>query len=114
MTPGWTPPLTPLTAMRDNLMPIDALGERIAELTAWIDAATDELLDGCLREIHEGCGWSMGGSSSALYCSNRRTGITGPVRAQKVRWRGRCWGCPDQRRDGAADLHAKAPADHAR
>ena len=38
------PPRTPLTATRDNPMPIDALGERIAELAARIHAATYELL----------------------------------------------------------------------
>ena len=37
-------PLTPLTATRDNPMPVDALGEAIAELAARIHAATYELL----------------------------------------------------------------------
>ena len=52
-----TPPLTPLTATRDNPMPIDALGERIAELAARIHAATYELLV-MLREYDEGKGWT--------------------------------------------------------
>ena len=52
-----TPPLTPLTASRDNPMPIDALGERIAELAARIHAATYELLT-MLREYDEGRGWT--------------------------------------------------------
>ena len=38
-------------------MPIDALGERIAELAARIHAATHELLV-MLREYDEGGGWT--------------------------------------------------------
>ena len=37
-------PLTPLTATRDNPMPIDALGEAIAEMAVRLHAATYELL----------------------------------------------------------------------
>ena len=58
MTTLTTPPLTPLTATRDNPMPIDALGERIAELAARIHAATYELLV-MLREFDEGRGWTV-------------------------------------------------------
>ena len=53
------PPLTPLTATRDNPMPIDALGEAIAELAARIHAATYELLV-MLRDFDAQAGWNNG------------------------------------------------------
>ena len=78
-----TPPLTPLTATRDNPMPIDALGERIAELAARIHAATYELLV-MLREYDEGRGWNNGFLSCAHWL-NWRTGIDLGAAREKVR-----------------------------
>src|SRR5687768_5047977 len=90
MTPTLTPPpippappLTPLTATRDNPMPIDALGERIAELAARIHAATYELLV-MLREYDEGRGWNNGFLSCAHWL-NWRTGIDLGAAREKVR-----------------------------
>ena len=83
MTPLTTPPLTPLTATRDNPMPIDALGERIAELAARIHAATYELLV-MLREFDEGTGWNNGFLSCAHWL-NWRTGIDLGAAREKVR-----------------------------
>ena len=77
------PPLTPLTATRDNPMPIDALGERIAELAARIHAATYELLV-MLREYDEGRGWNNGFLSCAHWL-NWRTGIDLGAAREKVR-----------------------------
>ncbi len=77
------PPLTPLTATRDNPMPIDALGERIAELAARIHAATYELLV-MLREYDEGRGWNNGYLSCAHWL-NWRTGIDLGAAREKVR-----------------------------
>ena len=78
-----TPPLTPLTASRDNPMPIDALGERIAELAARIHAATYEFLT-MLREYDEGTGWNNGFLSCAHWL-NWRTGIDLGAAREKVR-----------------------------
>jgi hypothetical protein len=78
-----TPPLTPLTATRDNPMPIDALGERIAELAARIHAATYELLV-MLREYDEGRGWNNGFLSCAHWL-DWRTGIALGAAREKVR-----------------------------
>jgi hypothetical protein len=83
MTPTLTPPLTPLTATRDNPMPIDALGERIAELAARIHAATYELLV-MLREYDEGRGWNNGFLSCAHWL-NWRIGIDLGAAREKVR-----------------------------
>jgi hypothetical protein len=83
MTTVTTPPLTPLTASRDNPMPIDALGERIAELAARIHAATYELLV-MLREYDEGRGWNNGFLSCAHWL-NWRTGIDLGAAREKVR-----------------------------
>src|SRR5687767_7291168 len=77
------PPLTPLTATRDNPMPIDALGERIAELAARIHAATYELLV-MLLEYDEGRGWNNGFLSCAHWL-NWRTGIDLGAAREKVR-----------------------------
>ena len=78
-----TSTLTPLTATRDNPMPIDALGERIAELAARIHAATYELLV-MLREYDEGRGWNNGFLSCAHWL-NWRTGIDLGAAREKVR-----------------------------
>jgi hypothetical protein len=78
-----SPPLTPLTATRDNPMPIDALGERIAELGARIHAATYELLV-MLREFDAGVGWDNGFLSCAHWL-NWRTGIDLGAAREKVR-----------------------------
>ena len=78
-----TPPLTPLTASRDNPTPIDALGERIAELAARIHAATYEFLT-MLREYDEGKGWNNGFLSCAHWL-NWRTGIDLGAAREKVR-----------------------------
>src|SRR5688572_17788152 len=77
------PPPTPLTATRDNPMPIDALGERIAELAARIHAATYELLV-MLLEYDEGRGWNNGFLSCAHWL-NWRTGIDLGAAREKVR-----------------------------
>ena len=77
------PPLTPLTASRYNPMPIDALGERIAELAARIHAATYEFLV-MLREYDEGRGWNNGFLSCAHWL-NWRTGIDLGAAREKVR-----------------------------
>jgi hypothetical protein len=82
MTPA--SPLTPLTASRDNPMPIDALGERIAELAARIHAATYELLV-MLREYDEGKGWNNGFLSCAHWL-NWRTGVDLARRARSCAW----------------------------
>ena len=50
-------PTTPLDATRDNPMPIDALGEAIAELAGRIHAATYELLV-MLRDFDAEAGWN--------------------------------------------------------
>ena len=81
--PRPVPPLTPLTATRDNPMPIDALGERIAELAARIHAATYELLI-MLLEFDEGRGWNNGFLSCAHWL-NWRTGIDLGAAREKVR-----------------------------
>jgi hypothetical protein len=81
--PPQTPPLTPLTATRDNPMPIDALGERIADLAARIHAATYELLV-MLRKYDEGKGWNNGFLSCAHWLS-WRTGIDLGAAREKVR-----------------------------
>src|SRR5687767_3995419 len=81
-----SPPLTqlaPLTATRDNPMPIDALGERIAELAARIHAATYELLV-MLLEYDQGRGWNNGFLSCAHWL-NWRTGIDLGAAREKVR-----------------------------
>jgi hypothetical protein len=83
MTTATTPPLTPLTASRDNPMPIDALGERIAELAARIHAATYELLV-MLLEFDAGVGWGNGFLSCAHWL-NWRTGIDLGAAREKVR-----------------------------
>ena len=83
MTTLATPPLTPLTATRDNPMPIDALGERIAELAARVHAATYELLV-MLREFDHGRGWNNGFLSCAHWL-NWRTGIDLGAAREKVR-----------------------------
>lgn len=82
-TAAQTPPLTPLTATRDNPMSIDALGERIAELAARIHAATYELLV-MLREFDAEGGWNNGFSSCAHWL-NWRTGIDLGAAREKVR-----------------------------
>jgi hypothetical protein len=76
-------PLTPLTATRDNPMPIDALGEAIAELAARIHAATYELLV-MLREFDAQAGWNNGFLSCAHWL-NWRTGIDLGAAREKVR-----------------------------
>ncbi len=76
-------PLTPLTATRDNPMPVDALGEAIAELAARIHAATYELLV-MLREFDEQRGWNNGFQSCAHWL-NWRTGIDLGAAREKVR-----------------------------
>ena len=82
MTPT-TPPRTPLDATRNNLMPIDALGEAIAELAARIHAATYELLV-MLREFDAQRGWNNGFLSCAHWL-NWRTGIDLGAAREKVR-----------------------------
>ena len=67
-----TPPLTPLTATCDNQMPIDALGERIAELAARIHAATYELLV-MLRDFDAQAGWNNGFLSCAHWLNSTPT-----------------------------------------
>ena len=64
-------------------MPIDALGERIAELAARIHAATYELLV-MLLEYDEGRGWNNGFLSCAHWL-NWRTGIDLGAAREKVR-----------------------------
>jgi hypothetical protein len=64
-------------------MPIDALGERIAELAARIHAATYELLV-MLREFDEAKGWNNGFLSCAHWL-NWRTGIDLGAAREKVR-----------------------------
>jgi len=76
-------PLTPLTATRDNPMPIDALGEAIAELAARIHAATYELLV-MLRDFDAHRGWNNGFLSCAHWL-NWRTGIDLGAAREKVR-----------------------------
>ena len=76
-------PLTPLTATRDNPMPVDALGEAIAELAARIHAATYELLV-MLLEFDEQRGWNNGFLSCAHWL-NWRTGIDLGAAREKVR-----------------------------
>ena len=76
-------PLTPLTATRDNPMPIDALGEAIAVLAARIHAATYELLV-MLRQFDAEAGWNNGFLSCAHWLS-WRTGIDMGAAREKVR-----------------------------
>ena len=76
-------PLTPLTATRDNPMPVDALGEAIAELAARLHAATYELLV-MLRDFDAQKGWNNGFLSCAHWL-NWRTGIDLGAAREKVR-----------------------------
>ena len=76
-------PTTPLDATRDKPMPIDALGEAIAELAGRIHAATYELLV-MLRDFDAEAGWNNGFLSCAHWL-NWRTGINLGAAREKVR-----------------------------
>jgi hypothetical protein len=76
-------PFTPLNATPDNPMPLDALGEAIAELAGRIHAATYELLV-MLREFDAEGGWNNGFLSCAHWLS-WRTGIDMGTAREKVR-----------------------------
>ena len=72
--PPWRPP---------GLSPVEALGERIAELAAQISAATYELLV-MLRDFDEQGGWN-GGFRSCAHWLNWRAGIDLGAAREKVR-----------------------------
>ena len=78
------PPAAVLPASSGGVADLDALGERIAELSAHIQAATYQLLV-MIREFDERSGWNDGGCRSCAHWLNWRTGLDLGAAREKVR-----------------------------
>jgi hypothetical protein len=78
--PAHRPAATAATAGAD----LESLGERIAELSAHIQAATYQLLV-MIREFDERSGWNWGACRSCAHWLNWRTGIDLGAAREKVR-----------------------------
>lgn len=81
--PQLLPPARALARPRPALSPLEALGERIAQLSAEISAATYQLLV-MLREFDERSGWNTGFRSCAHWL-NWRIGLDLGAAREKVR-----------------------------
>ena len=66
------------------LIDVDRLGDRIAELSARIQAATYALLV-LIRQFDERCGWQAGGFHSCAHWLSWRTGLAPGAAREKVR-----------------------------